>query len=158
MKTLIVDDDDLVLEQLSAIMAYSGFTDVTLAGSAQDAAEVISASRTPFDCFCLDIQMPDVSGIDLCRWIRRQSDYGSTPILMITAMTDKSYVLEAFAAGAIDYITKPFDPIELITRVKLAERLNAEMSKPYDQHTIQRERERKVAGRGRTGIKWSRFS
>lgn len=158
MKILIVDDDDLILHQLSEIMAYAGFTDVTIASSAQNAAEVISASRILFDCFCLDIQMPDVNGIELCRWIRRQPDYESTPILMITGMTDKSYVLEAFAAGAIDYITKPFDPIELITRVKLAERLNAEMHKPSSPHSMQSERDARVAGRGRTGIKLSRFT
>lgn len=129
MKILAVDDDEITLEVLRETMDVAGFRDVTLATSANHAAEIIANAPMPFDCFCLDIQMPEVNGIDLCHWIRRLPNYRSTPIVMITAMSDKFYIDKAFAAGATDYVTKPFDTLELTTRMKLAAKLNAENRK-----------------------------
>lgn len=123
MKILAVDDDELILAVLSEAMSVGGHSDVTTATSAEEACRVIAAAREPFDCFLLDIQMPEVTGIELCRQIRRMPGYATTPIIMVTAMSDRQYVNAAFAAGATDYVTKPFDALELGSRIGMAERL-----------------------------------
>ena len=123
MRILAVDDDELILEILVEAMAASGHRDVETATSAEQACRIIAAAELPFDCFLLDIQMPEITGIDLARAIRKMPGYGATPIIMVTAMSDRQYVNAAFAAGATDYVTKPFDALELGTRVNIAERL-----------------------------------
>jgi CheY-like chemotaxis protein len=123
MKILSVDDDPIILELLTAVLASIGQTDVTTAESAMEAFEIIEQQETPFDCFLLDIQMPKIDGIQLCKSIRMKPEYLRTPILMITAMSDKSYIDKAFVAGATDYVTKPFDVLELGARVRTAESL-----------------------------------
>ncbi|AMY68529.1 response regulator [Frigidibacter mobilis] len=123
MRILAVDDDEMILELLSASLGAAGFADLTVACSAAQTLEKIAAVRIPFDCFLLDIQMPEVDGIELCRAIRRNPIYAAAPIIMITAMSQKSYIDRAFAAGATDYVTKPFDPVELGARIRLAARM-----------------------------------
>ncbi len=123
MRILAVDDDEMILELLSASLGAAGFADLTVASSAAQALEQIAATRIPFDCFLLDIQMPEVDGIELCRAIRRNPVYAAAPIVMITAMSQKSYIDRAFSAGATDYVTKPFDPVELGARIRLASKM-----------------------------------
>lgn len=123
MKILSVDDDPVILELLVAVLASMGQTEVTTAESAMEAFEIIKDDPEPFDCFLLDIQMPDIDGIQLCKSLRLMPEYQRTPILMITAMSDKIYIEKAFASGATDYVTKPFDIVELGARVKTAESL-----------------------------------
>ena len=123
MKILSVDDDPIILELLTAVLASIGQTDVTTAESAMEALELIEKQDTPFDCLLLDIQMPKVDGIQLCKAVRLMPEYTRAPVLMITAMSDKTYVDKAFVAGATDYVTKPFDVIELGARVRTAESL-----------------------------------
>lgn len=130
MKILAVDDDDIILEILSEAVQAIGGHEIELAGSALEALDVIKAAETPFDCFLLDIQMPQMTGIELCEEIRANSEYLDTPILMITAMSDKGYVDRAFGAGATDYVTKPFDVLELNTRISIAERMMFQMHPP----------------------------
>lgn len=126
MRILAVDDDELIRELLSEILQAHGYLDVTMADSGEDALRKIAAARVPFDTFMLDIQMPGMDGIELCRQVRSFDSYRKTPVVMITAMNDKEYVDKAFRAGATDYVTKPFETIELVTRIRLAERLHQE--------------------------------
>ena len=121
MKLLAVDDDPLILNLLVATLAANGYEDVATAGSADEAARLISAASQPFDGFLLDIIMPEVDGIELCRWIRSCDLYRATPILMVTAMSEMRFINRAFRAGAWDYVTKPFEAVELITRLRLAQ-------------------------------------
>ncbi len=123
MRILSVDDDPIILELLTEILASIGHTEVTTAESAAQAFELLKADCVPYDCFLLDIQMPEIDGIQLCAAIRSMPQYRRTPILMITAMSDKAYIDKAFTAGATDYVTKPFDVVELGARVRVAERL-----------------------------------
>lgn len=132
MKTLVVDDDDLIRELLCEILGAFGYTDITQAESGDDALAKIAAAPTPFDCFMLDIQMPDMDGIELCSRVRAIPQYRESPIVMITAMSQKSYIDRAFQAGATDYVTKPFDTTELMARVKLADRLQTESRRVRD--------------------------
>ncbi|PRX33828.1 Response regulator receiver domain-containing protein [Meinhardsimonia xiamenensis] len=120
-RILAVDDDAIILELLREILASAGYADIEVADSGARALEILNTARQPFDCFLLDIQMPQMDGIELCRRIRQFPQYARAPILMLTAMAEKSYIDRAFAAGASDYITKPFEVIELITRLRNAE-------------------------------------
>lgn len=118
MKILAVDDDQLILKLLQETMFRAGFDDVTLARSAEEAAVIVAEANPPFDCMLIDIKMPEIDGDHLCRWIRHLPNYVSTPIIMVTALLEKSDIDRAFAAGATDYITKPIVLSELISRVK----------------------------------------
>ena len=123
MEILVVDDDGSVLELLTEILTVTGYHRVTTAPHGKAALEHIADSDTQFDCFLVDIQMPEVDGISLVRLIRDTPDYRDSPILMLTAMDEKTYLDRAFAAGATDYITKPFDLLELRTRIIEARRV-----------------------------------
>ncbi|GAA6199903.1 response regulator [Aquicoccus sp. SU-CL01552] len=126
MRILAVDDDELIRELLLATLEAHGYSEVTLAESGEDALRKIAAAGTPFDTFMFDIQMPGMDGIDLTRQVRDMAHYRDAPIVMITAMNQKDYIDRAFLAGATDYVTKPFDTTELITRIRLADKLQAE--------------------------------
>lgn len=127
MKILAVDDDKFIIEVLELALLSMGHEVVRTAQSAAAALDVIAEAATPFDCILMDIQMPEMDGIELVSVLRELPDYRKTPIVMLTAMSDKKYVDRAFNAGATDYITKPFEPVELKSRLNIAERLNSEM-------------------------------
>ncbi len=129
MKFLAVDDDPIILELLKEVLKSVGYDNVTTALSAAEALEELNDARRAFDCILLDIQMPEMDGIQLCRLVREMPRYEHSPILMITAMSDKGYIDNAFAAGATDYVTKPFDVIELGARLRMAETLVVERKK-----------------------------
>lgn len=126
MKILAVDDDEHICELLSEAVAAKTDHSITTVTSGPDAIRAIAKAKVPFDCFLLDVQMPIMDGITLASKIRKTKPYTRTPILMLTAMSQKKYVDAAFEAGASDYITKPFDFLELFTRITLAERQVAE--------------------------------
>lgn len=127
MKFLIVDDDELMLEILSTALEVAGHKDVVKAAGGEEALLRIKQADTPFDCFLLDIQMPNIDGIELCARIRHIPEYRKAPIIMVTAMSELSYINRAFKAGATDYITKPFEIVEVQARVGMAQRLVQEM-------------------------------
>ncbi|NOX42045.1 MAG: response regulator [Alphaproteobacteria bacterium] len=126
MKILVVDDDEVIRHILVETLAISGFPDVTVAESGQEALEIVASTKTPFNCLLLDIQMPNMDGISLCHELRSTPGYSRVPIIMVTAMTERRYIDNAFAAGATDYITKPFEILEIRTRLNLAKKLNDE--------------------------------
>ncbi|MEX0281602.1 MAG: PleD family two-component system response regulator [Arenibacterium sp.] len=123
MKVLIVDDDADILEVLSLGLEMSGDHSIETAQSGLQALEKIDHAVRPFDLFLLDIQMPEMTGVEVCRSIRARPRYQHKPkpIIMVTAMSDKRHVDDAFAAGATDYVIKPVDFTDLNLRVKLAE-------------------------------------
>jgi len=120
MRILAVDDDRMILELLDTAMTISGDYDVRTAISGEKAMEILAEDGPVFDCFLLDIQMPGIDGTTLCRHIRDMPEYKRTPIIMATAMSQKSHIDRAFVAGASDYIMKPFDFTELETRIETA--------------------------------------
>jgi CheY-like chemotaxis protein len=123
MKILAVDDDPIFLNILTAALQNLGHLDVTTAISARDAFSILSKNLDTYDCLLLDIQMPEIDGVQLCQAVRTLEAYRQTPIVMVTAMSDKSFVDGAFAAGATDYITKPLDQVELKARLRVVARL-----------------------------------
>ncbi len=134
MRILAVDDDEFILELLFEAMNVVGYPDVCTASGGADALKLIKNSKLRYECILLDIQMPEMDGIELCEAIRNIPGYQKIPVIMLTAMSERDYVDRAFAAGATDYVTKPFDILELGTRVKMAERLNLEVSRSQESH------------------------
>jgi CheY-like chemotaxis protein len=133
MRTLVVDDDRSVLELLELSLNCLGFTDVETAQCAAEAMAIIAEQAEPFECFLIDIQMPETNGIELCELIRSIDAYRSTPVIMLTAMSERKYIEAAFAAGATDFVTKPFEAAELKSRIEMAWR----MLEDAKQHRVQ---------------------
>jgi CheY-like chemotaxis protein len=121
MKILAVDDDLFILELLQMMVSRAGFTDISTATSGEIALEMMNKGDEVFDCLLLDISMPGMTGIELCGLARAIPAYSKTPIIMLTAMTDRDNIDRAFIAGATDYATKPFDIVELDARLRAAE-------------------------------------
>lgn len=130
MRVLAVDDELSILELLDEALPVMGCDDVKTASSAQEALDLLDTSQPDIDLFLLDIQMPFMDGTELCARIREKAAYKDTPIIMLTAMSEKAYVDAAFQKGATDYLTKPFDMLELSTRLKLAARRNEVEDRP----------------------------
>ncbi|WP_375690969.1 PleD family two-component system response regulator [Pseudooceanicola sp. LIPI14-2-Ac024] len=123
MRLLIVDDEPSILELLGVALKALGTYKVKTATSAKQALQMIEGKPREFDAFLLDIQMPEMNGIDLCAEIRSNELYKNAPILMLTAMSQMSYVEKAFEAGATDYVTKPFNFEDLKQRLNTARKL-----------------------------------
>ena len=121
MRILAVDDDPIILELIREIIGLSDDQELLTAGSGPEALKLLDDPATPMiDCFLLDIQMPVMDGIDLCTALRKRPEFRTTPVVMLTAMTEKRYVDAAFIAGATDYITKPFDIGDMQRRLRTA--------------------------------------
>ena len=123
MRILAVDDEPLFLDILDVALNSLGFEDISHAYSAQEALRELEMSREDFDCILLDIRMPGMDGVELCRRIRLMSRYRRVPIMMVTSMADRQYIDGAFSAGATDYLCKPLDATELKARMAMMERL-----------------------------------
>ena len=112
---LIVEDEPGIVELLSYNLHAAGFE----TGVAQDGdeAELALAERAP-DVVLLDWMLPGVSGIELCRRIRKRPATRSTPIIMLTARSEEGDRVRGLDSGADDYVTKPFSPAEVIARLR----------------------------------------
>ena len=112
-KILLVDDEPEILEICRDYIKASGFDVVT----AKDGAQGLSAARREKpDLIVLDVMMPEMDGLDLCRHLRRD---GNVPIIMLTARVEETDKIVGLELGADDYMTKPFSPRELVARVKV---------------------------------------
>jgi len=127
MYILAVDDDPIILELLTHFVGEMPQHDIVTAESVAAARALMADQDRPFDCFLLDIQMPDTDGIEFCQSLRDIPSYNRTPVLMLTAMSDKKYIDSAFNAGATDYITKPFELNSLKGRLALVEQIAADV-------------------------------
>lgn len=112
---LVVDDDIAVAETIERTLTLSGH-EVEVAHRGADA--LLAARQRRPDLVVLDIMMPGMSGIDVCRHLRANPELQYIPILFLTAKGEIADKIEGFEAGADDYLTKPFDLRELDLRVK----------------------------------------
>ncbi len=119
MRVLVVDDDDIALDLLECTLASDGH-DVETAGSGQEALKRLR--RGDIRCVITDWDMPGMSGIDLCRFVRRNDTNGYVYIILLTSHDRQEDVVAGLSAGADDFVRKPFDPSELICRIRVAER------------------------------------
>lgn len=110
-RILAVDDEAKILEVIVSYLEHAGHEAIT-AANGRAALEQFAKGR--IDLIILDLMLPDITGEEVCRTIRRRS---LVPILMLTAKVEEQSLLQGFNIGADDYLTKPFSPRELIARV-----------------------------------------
>jgi DNA-binding response OmpR family regulator len=115
---LVIDDEVKILELLRSYLKINGYT-VLCAQSGREGMELFEKNppQNPVSLILLDLMLPDFSGEELCRRIRRESD---VPIIMITAKAEEEDIIRGLNIGADDYVTKPFSPRQLMARVAAA--------------------------------------
>ena len=112
---LIVDDEESVRRRLQRIFEAADYR-VVSAADAPTALRLLHKEHC--DLVLLDVEMPDVSGLALCRLLRAQTNTRQLPLIVLSASDDEQNKVEAFAAGADDYIVKPFSVKEVVARVR----------------------------------------
>ena len=120
MRVLIVDDDVIAVEMLRDTLTDAGH-DVVTAGDGVDALAMMD--REPASLVITDWEMPRLNGLELCRQLRRRSSSGYTYIILLTSHGTTAERIEGLSAGADDFMTKPFEPDELLVRLQSAERI-----------------------------------
>ena len=122
-KVLVVDDDPEIVTFLSTLLELEGI-ESSVATSAAAALEQLQQTRP--DLVLLDIAMPDRDGIDLCKELKSDPRTAEVPVFVVSARPGKDVVERALAAGAEEFIRKPFENAELISRIR--DRLSASPS------------------------------
>ena len=120
---MVVDDDQDLAEMLGIVLNGAGY-EVDLVGRGDEVMPILTAQNP--DLILLDVMLPGLSGVEVCKLIREKS---MVPIVMLSAKGDKQDVVAGLEAGADDYMVKPFDPSELVARMKVRlRRSTAEVS------------------------------
>ncbi|RHW38997.1 DNA-binding response regulator [Neobacillus notoginsengisoli] len=111
-KILLVDDEKMIIEVLEAYLVREGYAIET----ADNGIDALKKARTENpDLIILDLMLPDISGEEVCRLVRKESE---VPILMLTAKSGEDDKINGIVMGADDYVTKPFSPREVVVRVQ----------------------------------------
>jgi DNA-binding response OmpR family regulator len=113
MKILLLEDDRILCESLREYLETEGY-DVDVAYTGEEVFD--KTFDTKYDLYVLDVNVPEVNGFDVLKALKEAGD--DTPAIYITAMTDISSIERGFSIGAEDYLKKPFDPEELLIRIK----------------------------------------
>jgi len=129
---LIIDDNQTARSTLSALLTRSGYHIFT-ASSGSEGLAIVDELHP--DVILLDVMMPEMDGFEVCRRLRQNPTQSEVPIIMITALDDRESRLEGLAAGADDFLSKPFDSLELEIRLKNLQQVNR-------YHRLQEEREK----------------
>jgi two-component system, OmpR family, phosphate regulon response regulator OmpR len=111
-RILLIEDDPRLAEMVQTYLGEAGFR-VTIAKNGSDG--IAREAREPFDALILDLMLPDMDGLDVCRAVRGRA---ATPILMLTARGDAMDRVVGLEMGADDYLPKPFEPRELLARLR----------------------------------------
>jgi two-component system phosphate regulon response regulator PhoB len=112
---LIADDDEDIRTLVSTILTKAGFHAEAVDGGVP-ALAAAEREQQP-QIYVLDVRMPDLSGLEVCRQLKASSATSGRPVLLISAESSSADVAAAFAAGCDDYLPKPFSPRELVHRV-----------------------------------------
>ena len=138
MNILIVDDSKSIRLTIKKILNSAGYTKLFFADSAAEAFMqlgiesqdgAVHNAEEKMDLIILDIVMPDIDGLEACRRIKSVEFLQDIPIIMVTALTEVDHLENAFAAGAMDFINKPLNEIELLARIRSALKLKQEMNR-----------------------------
>lgn len=130
-KILIVEDDHNIIELLTYNLEQEGF-DVHTAPDGADALQR-AASDTP-DLIILDLLLPEIDGLEVCRLLKRNPRTAAIPVIMLTAKDEEVDRIVGFELGADDYIAKPFSPREVVLRVRaVLRRIASRTSEPSNQ-------------------------
>ncbi|MEH6404518.1 MAG: phosphate regulon transcriptional regulator PhoB [Sneathiella sp.] len=115
MKVMIVEDEPSMVELLRYNLVSEGF-EVCSALDGEEAMVTIAEEKP--DILLLDWMLPKISGVEICRRLRRSPEHKSLPIIMITARTEENDRIRGLDVGADDYVSKPFSPAELMARIR----------------------------------------
>lgn len=110
---LLVDDEQAILQMVEMVLKKEGFHHIHTAETGAEALQIVKT--TPLDYIVLDVMLPDTNGFDLCMRIR---EYTDVHVLFLTARVTDFDVLTGFEKGGDDYVTKPFNPLEVGARIK----------------------------------------
>jgi len=127
---LVVDDDPIVLDVVVRYLERDGFRTLTAADG--ETARALLERESP-SLVVLDVMLPEIDGLSLCRWIRASSDL---PVILLTARGEEADRIVGLELGADDYVTKPFSPRELATRVRTVLRRTSSAAPRAEQLTI----------------------
>ncbi|HEX7125010.1 MAG TPA: response regulator [Thermodesulfobacteriota bacterium] len=129
-RVLVVDDEPDIVELVAANLRKEGFE---VQGVGEGARALSLVRHEPFDVVVLDLMLPDVQGLEVCRALRRDPKTAGIPLIMLTARGEEVDKLIGFEVGADDYLTKPFSPRELVARVRaLMRRQEREQARPVE--------------------------
>jgi putative two-component system response regulator len=120
MRVLLVEDDPDTMELLENALVHFGY-EVTSAGNGLEALELMRSDHYPL--IISDWEMPEMSGIELCREVRQRMSSSYTYFILLTMRSGTHHVVDALHAGADEFLSKPFDPHELQMRLQVAERI-----------------------------------
>lgn len=149
-RILVVDDDRKITRVIQSYLEQAGMI-VFVAHDGDSAVHHIRRERP--DLIVLDLMLPGKSGWEVIAWLRADAHLAATPVLMLTARVEDADKIRGLELGADDYVTKPFNPLELVARVKaILRRVRAELTAPHilesgglrldlDGHTLLREGE-----------------
>ncbi len=132
-KILVVDDEQDILELLSYNLAKEGF-DVSTVADGEEGLKKVRGGI--FDLVVLDLMMPGIQGLELCRILRNDPKTKHIPIIMLTAKTDEVDRVLGLEMGADDYIRKPFSPREVVARIKAVLRRSLKKSSEEDRIVV----------------------
>jgi len=119
-KILIIDDDDVALEVLEHALSQFGYQ-VTVARNGREGLDLVRSGQ--FRMVVSDWEMPKMTGIELCQEIRRRSASGYVYVILLTSRHGTQSVVDGMNAGADDFVSKPFQPQELVVRIRAGERI-----------------------------------
>lgn len=115
-KVLIIDDEHSSIEVMTT-MLESTMT-VYVAETAEEGYNLLQLHD--IDIILLDVDLPDLSGFDLCKKIKSEQNFADIPVIFISGYKDLIFEIQAFEAGGIDYLTKPISPIKMLIRMSVA--------------------------------------
>lgn len=128
-RIMAIDDSDIAQEFIRSNLAELGYDNVVSFMDPCVALKAIESGEAEADLILMDIMMPEIDGIELCARIKMIEAWRDTPVIMLTSRKDMESLSAAFMAGANDYVTKPFDRIELQARMRSSLRLKSELDR-----------------------------
>ncbi|TXK74846.1 PP2C family protein-serine/threonine phosphatase [Paenibacillus sp. N3.4] len=131
MSIVIVDDNATNLLIIEKILFKAGYTDLIMVSSARELYQLLdmdspSTVEVPIDLILMDMMMPEIDGVEACRTVQAHERFRDIPIIFVTAMGDSNKLAEALDAGALDYVMKPINKVELLARIRSTLRLKFE--------------------------------
>lgn len=142
MKIVVVDDNKTNLIIVEKILRKAGYNRLLLLSSAADLYQYLqldspNPGEVPVDLILMDLMMPEIDGIEACRKVLANERFTDLPIIFVTAMGDSNIMAEAMDAGALDYVMKPINKVELLARIRSVLRLKQEKD-------LRKERDRRI--------------
>jgi len=114
---LIVEDEEDILGLIKYNLSKEGY-EVCGTPSGEEALKIINTAKVPHDLIILDLMLPDIDGLEICRRIKNNATTRNIPVIMLTARGEEIDIVTGLEVGADDYITKPFSPRVLVARIR----------------------------------------